>query len=538
MIAGIAVLALGAGAVFGGDLAFSKERNPIRRSVAAVTGSSSNTNATTETALRTKEQAAAAAALAPAVAGCTAGADSDFNGDGISDVAIGDPDALVGRQARAGTVTIVYGGTGTVQVLSQGISGVPGGPEAGDQFGFALASYDANKDGCADLAVSAPFEGTTTDAAAGAVVVLYGAPTGLSTGSAGTFIEALGTGWEDHNDADDWFGYSLAAGNTPAGDPFVVMGVPGADISSAPGAGMALYLRNTTVVNLYSGHGISGVPEADDRVGFSVSASPYHVAVGSPGEALADVVWAGVVNVFTHDIVSGLLKQVAVVGENAAQIGNTPKANDNFGKSVSLAPYRAPGAAAGTVTSILAVGAPGTEVNGLSDAGLVHRFLVTATGATRIDSLSQASAGVADDIEDGDYFGDVVRLVNTKPGEVSTAQTVQLAVGSPGEDVGSVLDAGSVSVFAGAVTPVTPADVTVARRTGSIGGAPGFQELLGGYFGVSRTYLYVASPYRDGGKVFAVKWADLAQGLAVPAQTYTANAGGIPAGVSFGAAVA
>lgn len=474
---------------------------------------------------------------AAVAAGCTAGAESDFNGDGVSDTVIGDPDATVGIQRKAGAVTVVYGGTGQVQVLSQGVSGVPGGPEAEDQFGFTLAIYDVNRDGCADLAVSAPFEAVGDKAGAGGVAVLYGAPAGLSKGPAGLWLDQNTTGWNNTAAPHDWFGYALSAGHTAAGEPFLAVGAPGEDIDGAFNAGLVHYQRGTTVVALYAGHGAKGVPETDDRLGTSLAGSPDHLAVGSPGEALGEVTWAGVAVLYTHEIVSGLLKSIGVVGENASQIGVTPQQSDHLGKTVALAPYRAPGAPAGTVSSVLAVGAPGTDVSSQQDAGIVHRFLLTSTGYTRIDSLTQGTPGVADEPEDGDYFGDVVRLVNTRPTEVSTPQTVQLAVGSPGEDIDGIADAGTVSVFAGASTPVVPAELTVARRAGSLPQGPGTQELLGGYLGVSRTNLYVASPYRGGGTVFAIPWTGLAAQQAGPTRTITAGSGGVPAGVSFGAAI-
>ena len=522
LAAGVILVLGGAGWAAGGD-------QLVRKTVGAVTSAGADAPKAA--------QIEAVVPKAAAVAGCTAGADSDFNGDGVSDTVVGDPDATVGAQVKAGTVTVVYGGSGTVQVLAQGASGLPGGPETEDQFGFSLAAYDANRDGCADLAVSAPFESVGDKGGAGGVTVVYGSPAGLAKGPAALWIDQNSAGWGNSAGSHDWFGYALAAGNTGSGEAYLAVGAPGEDIDGAFNAGWVHYQRGSTVVAIYAGHGVNGVPETDDRVGTSLAGSPYHLAVGAPGEALGEVTWAGVASVYTHDIVNGQLKMVGAVGENAGQIGSAPRISDNLGKSLALAPYRASGAAAGTVTSILAVGAPGTDVNGQQDAGTVHRFLVTATGYTRIDSLTQASSGIADEPEDGDYFGDVVRLVNTRPGDVSTAQTVQLAVGSPGEDIDGVADAGTVSVLGGAVTPVVPSNLTVARREGSLPKGPGTQELLGAYLGVSRTNLYVASPYRDGGSVFVIPSASLAQQQAAPARTLTAGAAGIPTGVSFGAAV-
>ncbi|WP_243706280.1 hypothetical protein [Micromonospora sp. KC721] len=55
------------------------------------------------------------------LADCTDEAESDFNGDGVTDVAIADPEATVNGQAKAGLVRVSYGGTGTVKTLHEGI---------------------------------------------------------------------------------------------------------------------------------------------------------------------------------------------------------------------------------------------------------------------------------------------------------------------------------------------------------------------------------------------------------------------------------
>jgi hypothetical protein len=76
---------------------------------------------------------------------CAAGAGSDFDGDGMQDLAIGDPDAMVGSSARAGRVYIAYG-DGDRQTITQ--SDTPGNDNAaGDRFGHALAATDWNNDG-------------------------------------------------------------------------------------------------------------------------------------------------------------------------------------------------------------------------------------------------------------------------------------------------------------------------------------------------------------------------------------------------------
>ncbi|MFD4635207.1 hypothetical protein ACFVYR_29590 [Streptomyces sp. NPDC058284] len=57
-------------------------------------------------------------------ASCTAGVGSDFNGDGIRDMAVADPEATVQGKANAGLVRIVLGGDKGVTEISQALSGM------------------------------------------------------------------------------------------------------------------------------------------------------------------------------------------------------------------------------------------------------------------------------------------------------------------------------------------------------------------------------------------------------------------------------
>ena len=111
-----------------------------------------------------------AAPIAPASA-ASLGVSSDFNGDGFRDQVIGAPNATVAGDKAAGYIAVVYGSasglaTGDRQIIHQDSPGVPGGTEAGDQFGYASAAGDYNGDGYADLVVGAPGEnlGSFTDA--------------------------------------------------------------------------------------------------------------------------------------------------------------------------------------------------------------------------------------------------------------------------------------------------------------------------------------------------------------------------------------
>ncbi|WP_419996707.1 FG-GAP-like repeat-containing protein [Streptomyces boninensis] len=90
----------------------------------------------------------------------------DVNGDGYDDLAVGVPGEAIGTKAHAGAVVTLRGGSGGLtgtgaKATHQDTAGVPGVAEAGDQFGGAVKVLDANNDGKAEVAASAPQENAT-----------------------------------------------------------------------------------------------------------------------------------------------------------------------------------------------------------------------------------------------------------------------------------------------------------------------------------------------------------------------------------------
>ncbi|HEX8343915.1 MAG TPA: hypothetical protein VF657_04115, partial [Actinoplanes sp.] len=316
------------------------------------------------------------------------------------------------------------------------------------------------------------------------------------------------------------------------------IGVPGEDYGTALDAGAVHYLRSAVnaVLHAGSGLGVSGSAEIDDRVGYSLASSPYHLAIGSPGEALGSTVWAGVVHVFGHELVNGLPKVLGVLGHDNG--GGTVDPFDSFGESISMVGYRPAGAPAGQPNSLLVVGVPGDDVGDVVDAGALHRYQVTATGYTHLGATTAATPGVGGDVRAGDYFGRQVRVINTQPDAVASPQTVQIAVGVPGRDVGGVTDAGSVDVFAGVTDPITPADLVLDLTVFSTPLNP--NTMYGAHLGVSPEYLFVAHSEagRIGGAVNGYEWAALAAGRKTVSMAFNDGIDGIPRnGTAFGWAI-
>ncbi|WP_242335383.1 trypsin-like serine protease [Streptomyces formicae] len=466
---------------------------------------------------------------------------TDFNGDGIEDIAMSDPKATVGADAEAGVVRIVYGGGKGVAEINQDLDWVPGGAEAGDWFGEALATVDHNEDGYTDLVVGTPSEdlGTATDA--GMVDVLYGAAGGLGTGAAkgAHFEQGTGAGAIAASAAEtgDRMGHALAAGQTAAGEPYLVIGVPGEALGTVAKAGSAFYVRGTVNAAVHQDKAdVPGIAEANDRFGTSVAADAHHIAIGAPNEAIGTLANAGGVAVFSHALhADGHLKPLFDLEQDLDTVSGASEAGDEFGASLALVEYCPSGASAAT-DSFLAVGSPGEAlaVNEVdkADAGRVVTFRVTAAGAfSEVDALWQ---GTGDDTlsgtaETGDRFGEKVTVVNTAPRATSTVSTLRVAVGIPGEVVGTTAGAGAVQTFP-LLGTAGDSDVWIeAGNPAGLPGTPGTNQHVGRSITFTGTNLYIGMPYGPSlGAVHVLPWSNVSGGTKAAVTTYQPGSGGLP----------
>ncbi|MFD5750109.1 trypsin-like serine protease [Streptomyces sp. NPDC127033] len=482
----------------------------------------------------------------------TAGATriTDYNCDGVEDIAIADPKATVGGDADAGLVRVLYGGGKGVAEITQDLDWVPGGSEPGDWFGESLATVDYNEDGCADLVVGTPAEDLDGEAEAGFVQILYGAPGGLGTGTlkATHLQQGQGSGsiGSSASEAGDRMGGSLAAGVTAAGEPFVVIGVPGEAIGSVAKAGMAFYVRAAANVSIHQDTtGVPGEVEANDGFGGAVAADANHIAISAPGEAIGADADAGNLAVFAHTLNSeGRPTPRFGLDQDLDTVAGGAEPGDQFGAALAMAPYRPSGAASAT-ESILAVGSPGEDLTindaDKADTGMVHTFRVTAAGT--YSELAAFSSGTGDDdvigtSEAGDRFGAALSAVNTAPRAVSTTATMRLAIGIPDEAVGTVAKAGAILTLSLVGAPGANDRWLEAGNSAGIPGTPGTNQYVGRSIHFTGTRLYVGMPYGPGtyGALHSLPLANVtAGGTAAPVTTYQPGQGGLPsAGSRFG----
>jgi hypothetical protein len=393
---------------------------------------------------------------------------ADFNNDGVTDLAVGVP----GENDSAGAVNVLYGSGGGLsgsgaQVFTQ----VAGNSETGDSFGWELTAGDFNNDDFADLAVGAPFEGVQGAGAAGAVSVLYGSSGGLTASGGQLFTEVGGA-----VEAGDEFGFALAAGDfNNDGVDDLAAGAPGEAVGSATSAGAVSVLPGSAA-GLTSTGGqlftqVAGAVEAGDEFAWELTTGDFNnddfadLAAGAPFEAVGTATGAGAVSVLYGS--SGGLTTSG--GQLFTQVGGAVEAGDLFGFALAAGDFNNNGFAD------LAAGAPRERVGSLSQAGAVSVLPGSAAGLT--STGGQLFTQVAGAVEVRDQFG-----AQLATGDFNNNSFVDLAAAAPTEAVGSVFEAGAVSVIYGAGGGLTTSGGQLFTQNSP--GIPGTAELFDHFGGV------------------------------------------------------
>jgi len=183
-------------------------------------------------------------------AGFSVSGAGDFNGDGLSDILIGAPDANNTHQL-GGEAYVIFGkagGSGTV--FLSGLSGSTGfaiyGAAASDHAGFSVsAAGDVNNDGYDDIIIGAPGNDAPQAANAGAAYVIYG-----RAGTTGTIdlsnLSAMDGYIVQGAAADDQAGFSVSGAGDIDGDGAgdLIIGAPFND-RGAINAGAAYVLSGS-----------------------------------------------------------------------------------------------------------------------------------------------------------------------------------------------------------------------------------------------------------------------------------------------------
>ena len=405
-------------------------------------------------------------------------ATGDVNADGYDDVAVGAPGEDLGSIVDGGLVHVFLGSATGLravgsQTWTQDSKGVPGSAERSDRFGAALAFGAFDDVGGDDIAIGTPNEAVDIVKNAGAVYVLSGRSTGLTATGAKSWTRASAVGYYG---GDNFFGAALAAGDFD-GDTHdeLVVGAPGATTGTMTvfsgtivGPRPAFEITSEVLTGL--------TPQTGERFGAAIATGDFgglaspdgyaDLAVGAPGAENG----AGRVDIVFSDWMGPGL-QVAALRQTGN--GNHPDAGDLFGASLSASRTSADDPA------WLAIGAPGEDELGVTDAGVVHVMSPGAgfdSGLLSPPHLWQDSPPVQDAAETSDRFGTSVRVL-----DVDRDGFPDVVVGTPNEKVGTRSAAGTVHVLRHADHPAT---VTSQQLLQGANGVPGAVE-PGDRFGAS-----------------------------------------------------
>ncbi|GAA4348973.1 integrin alpha [Angustibacter luteus] len=408
------------------------------------------------------------------------------------------PDHVIGipREVSKAGVIELRSTTGLIQRLTE--SSFTGGPArvAGDGFGTSVAFVDANADRCADVAVGAP----GASAGRGAVVVALGSTTGiLGTGS----VRLTGRTPGEH------FGAVVVAVGQ---DLFVA--APDRTVSGRARAGAVDHYRvgtggaPTLLETLTEDTpGVPGVSEADDRFGSVLTgatqasgapqANGSWLVVGEPSEDNGTRRDAGSVTVLSFNDTTHRLSLGRVVAQGVAGTPGVSETGDTFGAAVAF--WGDP------AESYLAIGTPGEDVGSHRDGGQVQTFTgMLGTAPLRPSaSFTQDSPEVPGAVEAGDQFGASLQAgwFAVAQGGCSGHNAIDLAVGAPGEDLGSRRDAGTVTFVPLGPTRPSEAWCRHAWYQGGPGGISATAEAgdrFGAVLGLGAGGYLPAQPYPQG----------------------------------------
>jgi glucose/arabinose dehydrogenase len=173
------------------------------------------------------------------------------------------------------------------------------------------------------------------------------------------------------------------------------------------------------------------------------------LAIGVPNEDIGTTVNAGVVNVI-YGSAAGLSATTPradqIWHQNSANIEGAAESGDNFGYSLAVGNFNGDG------YSDLAIGVPNEDIGTKADGGSVNVIYGSSAGLSATTPIadqtwSQNKGNIDDSSEAGDNFGH-----SNAVGDFNRDGYDDLAIGIPNENIGTIGDAGAVSIIYGSAS--------------------------------------------------------------------------------------
>ena len=375
----------------------------------------------------------------------------DLNGDGYMDLVVGAPRGQGSAGLGSGITYVFFGAPAfpdTIDLLLSSADVTIYGMTGNEWSGSSLACGDLNMDGFDDLAIGAPYSGTSTGSHAGRIYLIFGQETipsyiDLAVDSADVIIAGGGVEYR--------LGTAVAIGEIN-GDGFddLVVSANNADLPWATDGGEVYVFWGTTTwnsrINLMVDHADVTIQanEAQDHLGTALAVDDINgdsfddILVGAPDASPSGRLNAGTAYVFNGwTILPDTIKlnlsfaDVTIYGSSAGNRMGTSVAIGDFD-------FRSFGD--------IILGAPYTTTGSGVAAGEVYVLLGNNNMHSVIDLNSNPNP--ADVRIYGAYANDNVGVA-VAAGDVNGDGYCDVLVGAPYADVGSETEAGITYVIYG-----------------------------------------------------------------------------------------